>query len=149
MKKILFLCIAAIALTACDDDKDDRRDNDRDYVGTMTVVGLADPTETYEWSYQEFEVEYERDGSITLQLDDVRFVPQMPILDMDFPGIRYTETQGVATLQGDNIVPQIAGRPYQQYLVTDLSGTASERQLDVTFVCMNYRVTYTGTLKID
>lgn len=144
MKKYLYLFIAALAFAACDDDKDDRHDNDRDYIGTMTVTGIDNPAETYTWAAQEFELEYEYDGTITLQLDNVRFVPQMPMLDMDFPGIRYTQTQGITALQADNIVPWIADRPYQQYLVTELSGTVVGRQLDVTFVCMGYRVAYSG-----
>ena len=143
MKKYLYLFIAALAFAACD-DKDDRHDNDRDYFGTMIVTSLEDPAEAYTWSGQEFEVEYERNGTITLQLDNVRFKPEMPPLDMDFPGIRYTQTQSGTALQGDQIVPRIADRPYQQYLVTELSGTIAGRQLDVEFVCMGYRVVYTG-----
>ena len=150
MKKYLYLCIAALALAACEKEHHDNdHDDDRDYIGTMTVTSLTDPADTRDWPAQEFEAEYERDGTITLQLDHVRFVEQMPPLDMDFPGIGYTTTPSGVLLTSERLVPRIAGRPYEQYAVTSLTGTASALRLDVEFTCMGYRVVYTGYPKHD
>lgn len=140
MKKLWFLTLAVFALAACNDEEE-LNYPEVDYMGTMTVINMENPSERYVWSYQELELAEERDGTLTLFLDDTRFVPHMPELDMIVPGITYAEAGGIYTLLGDRIVPYIGSRPYAGYRIDNLSGTILKRQLTMTFECVGYAVT--------
>ena len=50
-------------------------------------------------------------------------------LDMTIPGISCTLSSGAYSLSGDNIVPTALGRPFENYMVTGLTGTLTDTGL--------------------
>lgn len=148
MKKLFLLLVAAAMCAACDDDKDYGTSNE-DYSGTLTVASLSAPSEVNTFENKRFSLIRAEDGTLTLWMHETRFVPQMPLLTMEVPGIAYTRMPELLQLRGDRIVPRMGGTPYEQYVITDLTGTLTDAEPDdrlyLEFECMGFRVTYAGT----
>lgn len=148
MRKLFLLLFAATAFAACDDDKDYGTSNE-DYSGTLTVTQLGDPAQVNTFVNKHFSLIRAEDGTLTLWMHETQFVPQMPQLTMEVPGIAYARTPDRLTLTAERIVPKMGGTPYEQYVITDLEGTLidaePEDQLSISFVCMGFRVAYSGT----
>lgn len=148
MKKFLLLLFAAASLAACDDDKDYGPDIEH-YTGRLTVTLLSDATQCHTYDGKRFSLAGDTDGTLTMRMYDTQFVPQMPPLTMDVPGIGYLHsTDDLLTLEAARVVPLMGGRPYEQYAITALKGTVAdaepEDRLHVEFDCMGYRVVYDG-----
>lgn len=150
MTRFLLLLLCAATLPACNSD-DDRPTNTteteaRTYVGTLAVTPLAGG-ETNTFEEVRFIFEVAEDGTTaTIHMIETRFVPEMPRLDMDIPGIPVEPTAIGYSFAADAIVPTCAGVPYKQYVITGLSGLDTAAQLDAAFDCMGFRVVYSGTL---
>lgn len=151
MKKLFLILFAAAAFAACDDDKDYGTANE-DYTGTLTVTLVSDPTKVNTFENKHFSLIRATDGTLTLWMHETQFVPQMPVLTMEVPGIAYSRTPDRLNLKADRIIPKMGGTPYDQYVITNLTGTLTdaepEDRLTLSFECMGFRVTYAG-LEID
>lgn len=130
MKKLL-LFFAAMSLMVCGCEKESANDTDSKenrYSGTMTVVfkGETVPTEDVM-----IDVSYEEDGTLSLLFNQVKFVPQMPAMDVKVSGITYIDMDGVVTFTGDDIVPTygLVNAEMPAYTVTGLTGTISGNAL--------------------
>ena len=86
MKKFLLLLFAAASLAACDDDKDYGPDIEH-FTGRLTVTLLSDATQHHTYDGKRFSLAGDTDGTLTMRMYDTQFVPQMPPLTMDVPGI--------------------------------------------------------------
>lgn len=147
MKKFFLLLLTAAAFAACDDDKDYGSPTE-DYTGTLTVTALSDPTQVNTFQNKHFSLTGNGNGTLTLWMHETQFVPQMPELTLEVPGISCTRIGERLTLTAERIIPQMGGRPYDKYVITNLTGTAfdaePEDRLEVNFECMGFRVTYAG-----
>ncbi len=148
MRKLFLLLFAAAAIAACDDDKDYGNPNEN-YTGTLTVTLLSDPAQVNTFEHKQFSLVRAGDGTLTLWMHETQFIPQMPVLTMEVPGIVYTRAADGLNLSGERIVPKMGGTPYEKYLITDLSGRLTdaepEDRLTLSFECMGFRVAYAGT----
>ena len=62
-------------------------------------------------------------GTITLDIHEIKFVPQMPVtVDVSVPGIAYEVKDGLLNFSGDGIVPLSGVVPVERYRVSVLSG---------------------------
>lgn len=143
----LLLFTALTALTACDEDKDYGLPNET-YVGTLTVTSANDATQSYTYPDTRFSLMNPEDGTMTLWMFETQFVPAMPQLTMEVPGISYSRQMGgITLLSGDQIIPYMGGTPYERYLITELSGEVIDgtpHRLLVEFDCMGFHVSYEG-----
>ena len=134
MKKLLFLLLAAAAVTACD--------NDEERNGKQSAV---------------------YDGTITLTMPGIKFVSNMPALTIVIPKLEFVnETGGVVSELKSTvtpIVPYIGSTPYPEYRITDFYGEMTPETLSIRFNCsaditlpnggkliLDHDTKYTGTL---
>ena len=134
MKKLLFLLLAAAAVTACD--------NDEERNGKQSAV---------------------YDGTITLTRPGIKFVSNMPALTIVIPKLEFVnETGGVVSELKSTvtpIVPYIGSTPYPEYWITDFYGEMTPETLSIRFNCsaditlpnggnliLDHDTKYTGTL---
>lgn len=145
MKKLFLLLtlLGTVTFTACDFEDDEPFYDEIPYTGTLSVIPLSGG-DSYTWDNTCFGMLAEDNGTLTLWMYDTRFVPGMPQLTMAIPDITYASSASIISMLGDNIVPYMGGTPYQQYRITSLSGTLSNRQLNISFNCMGFRVTFIG-----
>lgn len=67
---------------------------------------------------------------VDITLYAISFSPRMPMtLDMTIPGISCTKVSGGYSLAADSIVPTALGRPFENYMVTELSGSLTDSGL--------------------
>lgn len=85
--------------------------------------------------------------TLALFMHETRFADKMPPLEMEAYGIRYTPAAGWIDVEAEQVVPRIAGTPYERYVLTEIDGQVRDVELSLTFVCAGtYRVEYTGRL---
>lgn len=149
MKKwLLALVVAAALTTACDEERDYGAPNE-DYAGTLVVTLLDDPAQSYTYEGKRFSLVSADDGTMTLRMHETQFVPQMPLLTMEVPGIAFTREPDRLLLSGDRIVPLMGGTPYERYVITSLEGSLTDgmpdHRLTLAFECMGFHVVYDGT----
>lgn len=147
MKKILssLLILASCVFASCDTENDPPFNTGIGYIGTLGMVSATDPAKTYSFSDVSMELKSAEDNTVTVWIYDMQF-PGMPMaIDMTFPGIGFSQSDGVATLQAAELTPYYGPRPMEERKVTGLEGTATQSRLSLRFDCMGYHVTYTGT----
>ena len=95
--------------------------------GSFSIVNSDGTT----FSMDAIRAGYEITGNtVDITLYSVSFSPRMPrTLDMTIPGINCALTAGSYSLSGDNIVPTALGRPFENYMVTGLTGTLTDTGL--------------------
>ena len=72
------------------------------------------------------------EGIVDITLYGVSFSPRMPMtLDMTIPGVKCAKTPGGYSLSADSIVPVALGRPFENYMVTKLSGSLTDKGLSM------------------
>ena len=113
------------------------------YIGTMTV----DQNDGTSYTQEEVKVDYEiLDGKLNFVMYKVKFAEGMPIkLDMVVEGVDCFGVVGNYVLAGDNIVPYAMGGPFEKFTITDLYGSITNDTMNLSFMCGEYPVTYTGT----
>ena len=72
------------------------------------------------------------EGTADITLYGVAFSPRMPMtLDMTMEGVGCTQSVGGYSLSASSIVPLALGRPFEQYTITDLSGSVTDSGLEL------------------
>ena len=72
------------------------------------------------------------DGTVDITLYEISFSPRMPMtLDMTIPGVKISQVSGGYSLSADSVVPLALDRPFEQYMVTKLSGTLTTTGLSL------------------
>ena len=127
--KAFFTVVISFALTACGSKEPEvvLPDPAGELTGSFSIVN-SDGTP---FSMDAIRAGYEITGStVDITLYSVSFSPRMPMtLDMTIPGISCTLSSGAYSLSGDNIVPTALGRPFENYMVTGLTGTLTDTGL--------------------
>ena len=145
--RFLLLSLLSLAFVACENGENNalpsKPEKGECYTGTMTV----DQNDGTFYTQEEVEVDYEiLDGKLNFVMYKVKFASGMPIkLDMVVEGVDYTESDGVYTLSGDNLIPYAMGGPFEQFTITSLEGEVSANAMSLSFICGEYPVTYEGT----
>ena len=122
MKKLFALLACLFVAAACNTEDEISFKTQIGYRGTLDMHLLADPSQSYTYE----------NG--------------MPMaIDMTLPGIGYTSSGDTATLSADEVIPYYGERPMEERKITALRGTATAERLTLTFECMGYSLSYTGT----
>lgn len=146
------LCALAV-LTACENDDNTQNDNkptppakEQSFIGTIKV----DQNDGSIFEKEGVEVEYKLNNEISMDIvmHKVKFAEAMPIeLDMTIPGVSYLITDKYYGVSGDNIIPLAMGGEFPQFTITDMTGVISDKTMELTFMCGEYYVEYTATVK--
>lgn len=145
----LVLALAAFTFAACsndDDDEDGGEDSGAWYqsLGTLYVA---------EGDYTQDSVKVAlfkngEAGKVAVHFYNVRFSSHMPVYlnDMVIDGVTSATTSAGHTLTGDSIIPTTGGSPYATYMVTNLHGTVTDKELTLDLKFGSYHTTYQGDL---
>lgn len=115
----------------------------RYYIGTMSV----DQNDGTFYTQKSVKVDYEitTSGKLNFKMYKVKFADGMPIkLDMTVEGVTCTESNGVYQLSGEGLVPYAMGGPFEKFTITGLVGEITADAMELTFICGEYPVTYSG-----
>ena len=121
--------IISFSLPACGSKEPEEilLDPTGELTGTFSIVN-SDGTP---FTMEAIRAVYEITGSnVDITLYSISFSPRMPMtLDMTIPGVSCSKSSGAYSLSGDNIVPTALGRPFENYMVTGLTGTLTDTGL--------------------
>ncbi|KAA6303458.1 MAG: hypothetical protein EZS26_000009 [Candidatus Ordinivivax streblomastigis] len=137
MKAVKFFFMAAIALcvTACDDDSQPE-----------TPGKGTDEIPTYEQKNVSVIFDTLSTDLTRITMLQVRFAEAMPgKLDMTIDSIPSLLNSTTFTLEGATIIPTANNRPFPQYTITELKGTATSTDLELSMRCGEYPLTFSGT----
>lgn len=118
------------------------------FVGVMEV----DQNDGTIFTKEAQEVTYKIDdeGVMNIEMRGAKFAAAMPLtLDMTIPGVGYTETTDGYVLEAESIVPLAMGGEFAQFTITNLTGTITDTELTMEFMCGAFPVTYTGTKQLN
>lgn len=149
----------AISSTSCGNNDDNNVDEPEtpttttiNYTGDTVTYPIDDATSTYTSSVGIYRVTLDTETSTaTLEIENANFLAGMPTLDvMSFNNITYTTNGSEIQLQSEALTPEIAGRPFPAFPITQLTGTLKPNvALQLSFICTYrstpYQVTFTGT----
>ncbi len=144
MKKLLFICLAALAMVSCSD-------KEPNLLPTIDVLIVYDGNSiAYEESNVKWRLSKQNDGTYTLYMDQTRFIENMPYLDMEVNNIENQYAPDFADMyfkfDAAEVIPTFNGQNMTQYALTDFHCDTDEQALNVRFKCMGYDVRYRGSL---
>ena len=148
--KLTKMFVGALSLlmlaTACENGHNNDLPNNPDntcYIGTMNV----DQNDGTVYTQDDVEVDYEiKDGKLNFAMYKVKFASGMPVkLDMVVEGADYVETASGYSLSGNNLIPYAMGGPFEKVTITNLKGEITNNTMELSFMCGEYPVTYSGT----
>ncbi len=153
MKKLFAAIIALAALAGCSKEKNENRiSGDVPFIGKMTVVYKGENVVT-DNVMVDFCTEGEAEGTATLKMYQVKFVPQMPMsLDINIHDVKYTVSGEVVSFNADGVVPTYgeAELPAKMYTVRGLAGTIRDGVLEFSLSFGDFPTSYKGeTLKLE
>lgn len=116
------------------------------FYGTSTVTTLASGDEYIDEQVL-FELTEDTDGHIRMLMHEAKFAANMPALEMEVPGITGNGEGKQLQVSVAETIPEIAGTPYERYVITALDGKVDNTSFTVTFNCMGaFKVVYQGKL---
>lgn len=134
MKRILptlFAAALSLAPVACGTDEPEvvLPETTGELTGSFSIVNSDGTTFAMDNIRSDYEI---LDGTVDITLYEISFSPRMPMtLDMTIPGVKLSQVSGGYSLSADSIVPLALGRPFEQYMVTDLTGTLTTTGLSL------------------
>lgn len=134
MKRILpalFAAALSLAPVACGTDEPEvvLPETTGELTGSFSIVNSDGTTFAMDNIRSDYEI---LDGTVDITLYEISFSPRMPMtLDMTIPGVKISQVSGGYSLSADSIVPLALGRPFEQYMVTDLTGTLTTTGLSL------------------
>lgn len=154
MKKIFFILAAATMLAACNKNEPENPIQESipfnqatlfealgiNIVPNVEGVNLDQP---FVMDSIRSEVVIANDTTLDIYLYKIAFASRMAqrtTINMVIPGVHYSRTNQLLTLSGEDIIPTMGGNPFNQYIVTHLSGTITADSLKFT----NSYGSYTG-----
>lgn len=146
--KIFAIAAMAFGLIACDNENTPEPVIDLDttnaYNGTVSVVVGGQEVSTPD---SLIEIVPSEDGkSFSIVFKMIKFVPQMPALDIEIPTINYTVEDGVISFAAEGIIPLCLGGEFPQYIVTALKGTITATSIDLSLKFGDYQTSFKGTI---
>lgn len=134
MKRILpalFAAVLSLALVACRTDEPEvvLPETTGELTGSFSIVNSDGTTFAMDNIRSDYEI---LDGTVDITLYEISFSPRMPMtLDMTIPGVKISQVSGGYSLSADSVVPLALDRPFEQYMVTKLSGTLTTTGLSL------------------
>lgn len=158
----VMLCVCPLLTSCGDDDEPDPMPEPEvpelnlTFAGNTVTYPTANPSSTYTSAVGTYRFEVDESNSTArLYIENANFLENMPQLGvMEFGGISFAMTangnERVATFACDALTPEIAGRPYPAFPITDLEATMRPgKSLELNFICTfrntPFQVTFTGT----
>lgn len=113
------------------------------FIGASETVDETDNTSfvTTEMNYI-IDINPDRMTAV-MKVEHASFAEEMPVMDMEFAGLKVTPEEGGFRLSAEQLVPTIGGTPYPRFNVTNLAMRVDlQGQSELVFNCMeNYKVT--------
>lgn len=134
MKRILptlFAAALSLAVVACGTGEPEvvLPETTGELTGSFSIVNSDGATFAMDNIRSDYEI---LDGTVDITLYEISFSPRMPMtLDMTIPGVKISQVSGGYSLSADSIVPLALGRPFEQYMVTNLTGTLTTTGLSL------------------
>lgn len=133
---------ASYCLTSCDDKETSPElpSETTIYEGLTTTWPVEDPEDIYESRQGTYQIAYnETEKTAVLTITSPSFIQGMPAgIVMDFPTINWTfaNKENILLLQKDNLIPEVMGRPFKQYAISNFTATENPgKTLHVEFIC--------------
>ena len=150
MKLLKFFALAAMlfSMVACDNEKAPEPVIDLDtttaYNGTVSVIVAGQEIST---TNSVIEIDPSEDGkSFNIVFKMIRFVPQMPALDITIPAIGYVVADEAISFAAESIIPLCLGGEFPQYLVTGLRGSITATSIDLSLKFGDFQTSFRGTI---
>lgn len=150
MKLLKFFALAAMlfGMVACDNEKAPEPVIDLDtttaYNGTVSVIVAGQEIST---TNSVIEIDPSEDGkSFNIVFKMIRFVPQMPALDITIPAIGYVVADEAISFAAESIIPLCLGGEFPQYLVTGLRGSITATSIDLSLKFGDFQTSFRGTI---
>ncbi len=113
-----------------------------EFTGSFSIVNSDGTTFSMESVRAGYEV---GEGVVDITLYGVSFSPRMPMtLDMTIPGVAIGKGPEGYSLSSASITPTALGKPFPNYMVTDLSGSLTESGLTLRMDIGGCPSTYTS-----
>lgn len=149
--KIFALAAMMFGMVACDNEQTPEPVIDLDttsaYNGTVSVVVNGQTVST---PNSLIEIVPSEDGkSFSIVFKMIKFVPQMPSLDITIPTVNYTIEEGVISFVAEGIIPICMGGEFPQYIVTQLKGTITATSIDLSLKFGEFETSFKGSLQTN
>ena len=146
--KIFALVAMMFGMVACNNENTPKPVIDLDtataYNGTVSVVVAGQEIPT---SDSVVEIVPSADGkSFNIVFKMIRFVPQMPALDITIPTIGYVIEDEVISFVAEGVIPICMGGEFPQYIVTGLKGTITATSIDLSLKFGEYQTSFKGSV---
>lgn len=134
--KKLFAALSAVlismAMVSCG-GKENEEEVYPDPVGELTGSFSIVNSDGTTFSMDAIKAGYEiGEGTVDITLYGVSFSPRMPMtLDMTVPGVGCAKVAGGYSLSAASVVPLALGRPFENYTITDLTGSLTDSGLSL------------------
>ena len=130
MKKIFTLMVLAGMFAAChivtpEDPVNEDTTEAYEAYGPMTITSSGFTKENVRTK-----IVLTDDNKLDLYMFDVKFAAGMPVtIDMLVSGIDYTKNGNTILFQADGIIPTAGNKPYEKYVIRDLTGRITSDSL--------------------
>lgn len=150
MKLLKFFALAAMlfGMVACNNEKTPEPVIDLDtttaYNGTVSVIVAGQEIST---TNSVIEIEPSENGkSFNIVFKMIKFVPQMPALDITIPAVGYVIADEAISFAAESTIPLCLGGEFPQYLVTGLKGTITANSIDLSLKFGEFQTSFRGII---
>lgn len=150
MKLLKFFALAAMlfGMVACNNEKTPEPVIDLDtataYNGTVSVIVAGQEIST---TNSVIEIDPSENGkSFNIVFKMIKFVPQMPALDITIPAVGYIVADEAISFAAESVIPLCLGGEFPQYLVTGLKGTITANSIDLSLKFGEFQTSFRGTI---
>lgn len=150
MKLLKFFALAAMlfGMVACNNEKTPEPVIDLDtttaYNGTVSVIVAGQEIST---TNSVIEIEPSENGkSFNIVFKMIKFVPQMPALDITIPAVGYVVADESISFAAESTIPLCLGGEFPQYLVTGLKGTITANSIDLSLKFGEFQTSFRGII---
>lgn len=150
MKLLKFFALAAMlfGMVACNNEKTPEPVIDLDtataYNGTVSVIVAGQEIST---TNSVIEIDPSENGkSFNIVFKMIKFVPQMPALDITIPAVGYVVADEAISFAAESVIPLCLGGEFPQYLVTGLKGTITANSIDLSLKFGEFQTSFRGTI---
>lgn len=150
MKLLKFFVLAAMlfGMVACNNEKTPEPVIDLDtttaYNGTVSVIVAGQEIST---TNSVIEIDPSENGkSFNIVFKMIKFVPQMPALDITIPAVGYVVADESISFAAESTIPLCLGGEFPQYLVTGLKGTITANSIDLSLKFGEFQTSFRGII---